>query len=183
MLPPGPGGEAVRRKLLAEYRVAMYHEARGRYLTGKGHSSLADMDEDALESLYRAERVKELEEPFSKDELGNTKPFFRTLNPDGTVKAHYVHGMTTLDKLQQRAENKAWLEGQLGTTLEGREAIRNEHQRLLDLGHTDEQVEEMEEARQMRLRGWNGGPQPGDVWTQADADLALNPNPPMGREG
>ena len=151
----------------------MYREARGRYLTGKGHSDLADMDEDALESLYRAERVKELEEPFSKDEIGNTKPFFRTLNPDGTVMSHYVHGMTTLDKLQQRAENKAWLESQLGTTLEGREAIRNEHQRLLDLGYTDEQVDEMEEARQMRLRGWNGGPQPGDVWTQGDADLAL----------
>ena len=122
--------------------------------------------------LTPEERVALLEKPFEKGEKGTTEPFFRTLNPDGTVKAHFV-GMPTLEQLQQKAGAKEWLENELGMTVEARAAIIAHKETLREQGYTSKQIQEMADARQRRLGGHDGGPEPGDIWTKADLDRAL----------
>ena len=119
--------------------------------------------------LTPEERVALLEKPFEKGEKGTIKPFFRTLNPDGTVKHHFV-GMPTLEELQQKAGAKEWLENELGMTVEARAAIIAHRETLREQGYTSKQIEAMDDARQRRLGGRDGGPEPGDIWTKADLD-------------
>ena len=123
--------------------------------------------------LDAEERVRLLEKLFEKEDGGTTKPFFRSLNPDGTVTAHFTHGMTTLEELQQKAGAKEWLENELGMTVEARAAIIAHRESLREQGYTSKQIEAMDDARQRRLGGQDGGPQPGDIWTKADLDRAL----------
>ena len=123
--------------------------------------------------LTPEERVALLEKPFEKGVKGTTKPFFQTLNSDGTVTAHHIGGMATLEQLQQKAGAKEWLENEMGMTVEARAAITAHRESLREQGYTSKQIEEMDDARQRRLGGHDGGPQTGDIWTQADLDRVL----------